>query len=79
MDCEHCTNDRIIEEILKCDFECEGGMLKNHRGWKALVDRVKIYEKLYFWERGSFLIGMLIGGLVGIILSWYIIFKIAEV
>ncbi len=40
-DCTECSIETIEQEIKKCEFECTGGLLENHRGYVALLTRAK--------------------------------------
>ena len=42
--CKTCSTKKIIEEIAKCDFTCEAGPLTSHRGYLALLERVRQLE-----------------------------------
>lgn len=39
--CEECPIETIEKEIAACNFECEGGLLINHRGYMALLAKAK--------------------------------------
>ena len=41
MNCKKCSIEKIIHEIKKCKFECEGGTLESHRGYMALLARIE--------------------------------------
>ena len=42
LDEKHWSIKTAIEQIEKCDFECEGGPLANNVGWKWLIAAAKV-------------------------------------
>ena len=42
--CSSCPTNKIVDEIAKCNFTCEGGPLKTHRGYMELLARVHQLE-----------------------------------
>lgn len=44
---KHWSIKTAIEQVTKCDFECQGGPLSNNEGWIWLVDAAKVGPE--FW------------------------------
>ena len=49
--CASCPIEKMEQEIGKCKFKCESGDLESHRGYMALLARVKLFrDKITFLE-----------------------------